>query len=127
MMGRVSGVDVASDKMSLTVSLADGSVGTLHYFANGHKSYPKETMEVFCDGKILRLDNFRKLKGFGWNNFNKMNLWGQDKGHKAQFCKLIQAVAEGAEPLIPFEQIENVTKASFAAMQSAQQNKVIQL
>jgi len=127
MMGRAAGVDVCSDKMSITVSFADGSVGTLHYFANGHKSYPKETMEVFCDGKILRLDNFRKLKGFGRSNFNKMSLWGQDKGHKNQFSIWIETIADGGDALIPFEQIENITQASFAAMQSAEQNKVIQL
>lgn len=127
MMGRTAGVDIRSDKMSVTVSLADGSVGTLHYFSNGHKSYPKETMEVFCDGKILRLDNFRKLKGYGWSNFNKMNLWGQDKGHKNQFCRLIETIASGGDALIPFGQIENITQASFAAMESARENKMIKL
>ena len=119
MMGRTVGVAVRDDKMSITVNFADGSIGALHYFANGHKSYPKETFELFCDGKILRLGNFRKLRGYGWNNFRKMNLFSQDKGHKNQFCRFIEQIISGGEPLMPFEEIENITLASFAAVESA--------
>ena len=52
--------------MSIGVSYADGSIGTVHYLANGNRSFPKERLEVFCEGRILQLDNFRKLKAFGW-------------------------------------------------------------
>src|SRR6185295_7817313 len=64
---------VNDDKASITLTFADGSVGTLHYFGNGHPGYPKERVEVFCAGRVLQLDNFRKLRGFGWKNFVKMN------------------------------------------------------
>lgn len=120
MMGEAPGVQICDDKMSVTVSFADGSIGTLHYFANGHKSYSKETFELFCDGKILHLDNFRKLRGFGWSNFRKMNLLRQDKGHKAEFRYFVERIANGGESLIPFEEMENVTLASFAALESAE-------
>ena len=30
---------------------------------------------------MLQLDNFRRLKGYGYKNFKKMSSWGQDKGH----------------------------------------------
>jgi predicted dehydrogenase/threonine dehydrogenase-like Zn-dependent dehydrogenase len=119
MLGQSPGVAVRNDKMSIILTFSDGSVGTLNYFANGHKSYPKETVEVFCDGKILRLDNFRKLRGYGWPNFGKMNLFNQDKGHKQEYRLFLDRIARGGEPPIPFEQIENVTLASFAAVESA--------
>lgn len=127
MVGQAPGLPVRDDKMSLTVSFGDGSIGTLHYFANGHKSYPKETFELFCDGKILKLNNFRKLHGYGWSNFKKTNLWNQDKGHKAEFRAFIETIAKGGNPLIPFEQIENVTLASFAAIDSANGAGIINL
>ncbi len=120
MMGQSSGLEVRDDKMSVTVSFADGSIGTLHYFANGHKSYPKETFELFCEGKVLHLNNFKKLAGYGWSNFRKTNLFSQDKGHKAEFSGFVKLVAEGGEPLIRFDEIENVTLASFAALESAE-------
>ena len=52
----------------------DGSIGVVHYLANGSKAFPKERLEVFAAGRVLQLDNFRKLRGFGWPGFNKMNL-----------------------------------------------------
>ena len=95
--------------------------------SNGHKSFPKEQLDVFCDGKILKLDNFRRLKGYGWRHFTKMNLFSQDKGHKRQFSRFIQCIAQGGEPLIPFAEIENVTLASFAAVRSASEQTIIRV
>lgn len=127
MIGNVPGVEVRSDKMSITVEFADGSIGTLHYFANGHKSYPKEKFEVFCDGKVLSLDNFRKMRGYGWKNFKRMNLLSQNKGHCVQFRRFVERIKEGGEALIPFEEIENTMLTSFAAMESAEGTGVIRI
>ncbi len=127
MIGQSKGITIRDDKMSITANFADGSVGTLHYFANGHKSYPKETFELFCDVKILQLDNFRKLRGYGWSNFRKMNLFSQDKGHNNQFRYFIERIVRGGEPLISFETIENITLASFAAMESANGAGVVKM
>ena len=71
------------DTATITLKFADGSVGTIHYFANGSKSFPKERLEVFTAGRVLALDNFRKLTAYGWPGFSKMNLWRQDKGQVA--------------------------------------------
>ena len=71
------------DKASIMLTFEDGSTGVIHYLANGHKSFPKERLEIFCNGKILQLDNFRKLTGYGWKNFTKQNLRKQDKGQEA--------------------------------------------
>jgi predicted dehydrogenase len=76
------GSAASGDTLSLQLAFADGSIGTVHYFANGPKSFPKERLEVFAGGRALQLDNFRKLTGFGWPGFGKMNLWRQDKGQK---------------------------------------------
>jgi predicted dehydrogenase len=127
MVGSSPDGGVCDDKISITLKLSGGSIGTLHYFANGSKSYPKETFELFCDGKILSLDNFRKLTGYGWSNFGKMKLFSQDKGHKTQFGRFIERIRTGGGPLISFEDIENVTLASFAAMESAAGAGVIEV
>ena len=80
-----------SDKVSLTLKFADGSVGTIHYLANGHKGFAKERLEVFAGGRVLQLDNFLKLKGWGFPGFSGMSLWRQDKGQRA--C--VQAFVDG--------------------------------
>lgn len=113
MMGRAPGVSNPEDKVSFTLQFADGSFGTVHYLANGHKSYPKERLEVFCASRVLQLDNFRRMTGYGWPGFRKMTLWTQDKGHVAGVAAFTRAIQEGQESPIPFEQIVEVTRVSF--------------
>ena len=111
-IGRVPGVAVAEDKASITLRFGDGSIGTIHYLANGHKSFPKERLEVFAGGRILQLDNYRKLTGFGWPGFSKMNLWRQNKGQKACAAAFVQAVGQGGAAPIPFEVLMEVSRVS---------------
>lgn len=119
------GVAVKEDKMSITMSFEDGSVGTVNYFANGPKNYPKERMEVFSDGRVLFLDNFRLLQGYGFKNFKKFKTWRQDKGHRGEFAAFARHVVAGGEPLIPLDHLVNVTLASFAAMTSARESRTV--
>ena len=112
---------VREDKMTIMLGFADGSVGTVHYFANGSKAFPKETLEVFSDGRVLRLENFRMTRGFGFKGFRKLKTWKQDKGHRAEIAGFMERVARGGAALIPFGEIVNVTRASFAAVESARE------
>ena len=102
-----------SDKVSFSLCFADGSMGTVHYLANGHKSFPKERLEVFCAGRILQLDNFRSLRGYGWPGFSKLNLWRQDKGQVACAAAFVDAIRLGQPAPIPFEELVEVTRTSF--------------
>ena len=105
---------IREDKAVITLSFADGSIGTIHFLANGHRSYPKERLEVFCGGRILALDNFRSLTGYGWKGFRGERLWRQDKGHKAEVRAFLSSVETGGPPPIPFEEIVEVTRTTFA-------------
>lgn len=116
MMGRSPSIPVRDDKITCTMQFADGSIGTLHYLGNGHRSFPKERLEVFCAGRILQLDNFRKLHGYGWPGFRKLNLWRQDKGHRAEVAAFCQAIAAGGASPIPFDELKEVTQLSFDAV-----------
>ena len=113
-IGKARGVSVVEDKASITLQFADGSIGTILYTANGHKSFPKERLEVFVAGRTLQLNNFRTLSGFGWPGFRKMNLWRQDKGQKACAAAFVQAVERGAAAPIPFDQLIEVSKVTIA-------------
>lgn len=100
------------DTTSIQLSFRDGSIGTMHYFANGSKEFPKERMEVFCSGKVLQLDNFRKLRGFSWPGFRSMNLRKQDKGHHACVHSFIESLREGKPSPISIKEIFEVTRVS---------------
>jgi predicted dehydrogenase len=117
---RVSMDSPTHDTVSLQLSFADGSIGTVHYFANGSKAFPKERLEVFAAGRVLQLDNYRKLTGFGWPGFAKMNLWRQDKGQKACAKAFVDAI-EGRGPApIPFDEILEVSRVSIELAGAAQ-------
>lgn len=116
MIGDIPGVEIREDKMTITLLFQDGSLGTIHYFANGHKSFPKEKLDVFAGGKVLSLNNFKTLEGYGWSNFKKMKLMNQDKGHKDEVKAFIDAVKNGGNQPIPLEEIFEVTKVTFDVM-----------
>jgi len=116
---------VKEDKMSISAGFEDGSVGSVNYFANGSKSYPKELLEVFSEGRVAKLANFRETRGFGFKGFRKYKTLRQDKGHAAEFAAVARHVAGGGRPLIPLDQLVNVTLASFAAMTAASERRTV--
>lgn len=107
------------DSVSISLKFEDGSMGLVHYLANGSKAFPKERLEVFAAGRVLQLDNFRKLKGFGWPGFGSMNLWRQDKGQKACAAAFVQAVASGGPAPIAFDEILEVARVSIDVAEAA--------
>lgn len=103
---------ITEDKAAITLGFADGSFGTIFYLANGAASFPKERVEVFAAGRVLQLDNFRKLKGYGWPSFKKMNLWKQDKGQNACAAAFLAAIESGGETPISAEEIFEVARVT---------------
>lgn len=110
---------IQDDKSSITLVFADGSWGAIHYLANGHAAMPKERLEVFCAGRVLQLNNFRRLSGHGWPGFKAMTLRRQDKGQKACAQAFIDAVRQGGAAPIPFEQLLEVSRTAVALGEAA--------
>jgi predicted dehydrogenase/threonine dehydrogenase-like Zn-dependent dehydrogenase len=119
MMGTAPGVAVRQDKMTILLEFADGSTGALHYLANGSKRYPKERVEVFSEGRVLVLDNFKALRGYDWGGFKSMRLSRQDKGHRAEVAAFVSRVVEGGDLVIPWHELEEVAVATFQAVERA--------
>ena len=69
-------------------------------------------LEVFCNGMILQLDNFKIMKGYGWKGFKKMKLRRQDKGHSLEIKNFVKAVQKGGPAPIPFEELVKVMRAT---------------
>jgi predicted dehydrogenase len=103
---RPPGRAVEDDNATLGLEFADGSWATINYVANGHRSVSKERIEVFCDGRVLQLDNFRTLQGAGWPTFKKMKLWRQDKGQQGCVAAFIEALGSGHPPIAMTELLE---------------------
>ncbi|MCK9539828.1 bi-domain-containing oxidoreductase [Dokdonella sp.] len=114
-LGAHPALAVRDDKASLALQFADGSMGTIHYLANGARAFPKERLEVFCAGRVLQLDNFRRLRAWAWPGFTRMNLWRQDKGQMASAAAFVRAVRTGGSAPIALGELLEVSRASIEA------------
>lgn len=110
-----------NESATLTFQFAHGSIGTVHYFTDGHRSVPKERLEVFGNDRVLRLDNFRSLESFD-DKFaplaalKKRLRKEQDKGHAAAVAAFLDAVQRGEPSPVPFEESLEVSRAIFDAL-----------
>jgi len=98
---------IKNDKVTITLSFEDGSIGTVHYFANGPKTLMKERYEAFVADRYLRLENFKKLVAMGWTKNASLN-GKQDKGHAAALAAFIHAVQKGEPSPIPPEDLDTL-------------------
>lgn len=111
-MGDSPSVDVTEDKATITLGFEDGSFGTILYLANGSAVFPKERIEVFVAGRVLQLDNFRQLRGYGWSGFKRINMWKQDKGQKECVAEFLRSVENGSKSPIIYDEIIEVAKVT---------------
>jgi len=114
------------DNLSMTFTFPDGSVGVVDYLANGDKSFPKERLEVFCDGRVAVLDDFRSLELVHAGK-RTLTRKAQDKGWTSEWVAFAASIREGSQPPIPYEQLVGVTKATFAAVESLRAAKTINI
>jgi predicted dehydrogenase/threonine dehydrogenase-like Zn-dependent dehydrogenase len=115
---RAGGASRGNDDVTLTLTFADGSLGTIVYASSGHRSFPKERLEVFQAGRVLRLDNFRSLAGWGFPGWSRRHALRQDKGQFAGIRAFIEAVARGGPPPIPIDEILEVARVSILAQKA---------
>ena len=107
-----SHLEITADKTSIQLTFEDGSHGTIHYFANGGKRFPKERIEVFAGDAVLQNDNFRVLRGFGWPDFRTQRLFRQDKGHAKCLQAFINCIGAGEPSPIPFDELFEVSRTT---------------
>ncbi|MBD5781451.1 bi-domain-containing oxidoreductase [Pelagicoccus sp. NFK12] len=100
------------DKATLILSFEDGSQATIHYLANGDKGFPKERIEAFAGQKVLQLDNFKSLKGFGWKGFSKFKTRSQDKGQNACVQAFVDAIKSGSAAPVEMDQLIEVSRVT---------------
>lgn len=113
------------DTVSIILTFNNSSVATINYQANGNKSLPKEYIEVFSNGTVAILDDFRRLTIFG---NRKMVVKGkQDKGHKEELIQFIDSVKNGDPSPIPFEEIYQSTFTTFKVLESIREKRTIAL
>lgn len=101
----------ADDNFVATVRYADGSVCTLTYTAMGARGYPKERADIFVDGKVVVMDDFRQLTVTGGTGGWKASTI--EKGQFQELEVLAKALQSGGKWPISLEDQLSATQISF--------------
>jgi polar amino acid transport system substrate-binding protein len=114
------------DNIVVTLSFADGSLANLLYLANGDKSIPKEYMEVFCQGRVARLDDFCSLELARDGKVSRVKS-ARDKGHSQEIQLTIDAMSKGKDAPIPITELMEVSEATLAVTDSIASGRRIRI
>jgi predicted dehydrogenase/threonine dehydrogenase-like Zn-dependent dehydrogenase len=118
------GGELIDDIATLVLRFADGSVASIAYLANGAKSFPKERIECFFDGRTLVIDNWRRLRRFNVQGPLFEFAKRPDKGHIAEIQAWLSAVRLGGPPPILADELFEVSRWSIRAADGARRRSV---
>ncbi len=116
-----------TDNRQPSLQFADGSIASLNYLANGHRSHPKERLEVFAGAECWCLDNYRRLDAHGWPGFKGMRAWSQDKGQDACVKAFVDSIRSGAPSPIPLAEIVEVSRIAIETAERLAENRALLL
>jgi len=114
------------DNVAVTVTYSDGSVGSLLYLTRGGSRVPKEELEVFGDGKTVRLHNFSHLEIYE-GDARRLRKARADKGQRAELAAFIDAVRRARGMPIPIESLLDTTIATLAVEESLRRGAPVDL
>jgi len=105
----------SSDNLIANLRFADGSIGTITYAANGDRSFSKERIEIFVQGRVVLLDDFHELQIVrdGKTNRRKSH-FRIDKGHCGEWQAFADAIRRGEPSPISLDELVNSTLATLA-------------
>ena len=117
--------DYINDTVAMNLTFENGSTASISYFSNGNKKLPKEILEIFCDGTVAIIDDFRKLTIYGKKN--SVIKGRQDKGHQEELISFLGAIKEGKVTPIGFDELYMSTLAAFYVLDSIKERRIITL
>jgi len=114
------------DNVVATLRFQDGSIATVAYLANGDRSVPKEQFEVFCEGKVGRIDDFCTLE-LAREGKTRRTRARRNKGHQREINLTMDAIRQGGCSPIPFEELMEVSEATIAIEEAIATGEAISL
>jgi len=122
-MARVRRIDVAAidpdtgyyrrnDNFVATLSFDDGSVATLTYTALGCPGHSKERIDLYVDGKVFSVDDYRRFEAVGAPGLKGFETRRIEKGHREELVAFARAIQQGGEWPIPLWQQLQATQVA---------------
>jgi predicted dehydrogenase len=109
-----AGDSLDPETFTAMLELANGSVGTLVYSADGDPAHAKERLEIVGGGAVAVLDDFRELTVTHRGRRERIRAWGRDKGHAAELAATVDALRNGGPEPVPFGEAVVGMRALFA-------------
>ncbi|MFJ3767128.1 bi-domain-containing oxidoreductase [Streptomyces sp. NPDC090082] len=104
-----------NDDLQVVLRYPDGSTATISYVTTGPAAFPKETLDLVADGKVLRLDDFVRAQVYGPQKWVSSRLpKARDKGQNAELAAFVRAVRTGGPMPVPLESLVATTAATLA-------------
>ncbi|AIA01644.1 bi-domain-containing oxidoreductase [Streptomyces noursei] len=104
-----------NEDLQVVLRYPDGSLATLSYVTTGAPGFPKETLDLVADGKVLRLDDFVRASVHGPEKWVSSRLpKARDKGQNAELAAFVKAVRTGGPMPVPLESLVATTTATLA-------------
>jgi predicted dehydrogenase len=94
-----------NDNFIVTFHFVDGSIASLTYTSMGHKNQPKEMAELYVDGKIAFLNDYKSLVVHGQEKLS-LNLRVQDKGFHNELKEFAAGIKSGNWPISWNDQLQ---------------------
>ncbi|MGF7117963.1 bi-domain-containing oxidoreductase [Methanobacterium oryzae] len=69
---------VDNNNLISTIKYVDGSIASVIYSTIGNESFSKERIEIFCEGTVISIDDFKKIDISGFKKEEEKLI---DKGH----------------------------------------------
>ncbi|MFE5261339.1 bi-domain-containing oxidoreductase [Streptomyces coelicoflavus] len=109
-----------NEDLQVVLGYPDGSTATIGYVTTGAAGFPKETLDLVADGKVLQLDDFVRTSVYdGRKRWVSSRLpKARDKGQSAELAAFVRAVRTGGPMPVPLESLVATTAATLAVRTS---------
>ncbi|HEU4874061.1 MAG TPA: Gfo/Idh/MocA family oxidoreductase, partial [Pyrinomonadaceae bacterium] len=118
---------VDADSVIITLRFADGSNGSVAYLSEGDKALAKERVEIFGEGRVFVLDDFRRATLYKDGREEQVTLKAQDKGQQAQVREVCASVLGGGPAPISVDELAATTRATFRVLDSLRERRPFEI
>jgi predicted dehydrogenase/threonine dehydrogenase-like Zn-dependent dehydrogenase len=118
----------SGDDLQVVLRYPDGSTAVISYVTSGAPGFPKETIDLVADGRVLRFDDFQRAAVYARKRWSSPRIpRGRDKGQRAELDAFVEAVRTGGPMPVPVGSLAATTLATLAAHTSLTTGGPVQL
>ena len=105
--------------LQILLGYPDGSTAVITYATSGASGFPKETIDLLADRKVLRFDDFARASVYGRRRWSSSRIpRGRHKGQAAQLDAFVAAVRSGTPMPVSLDSLVATTLATLAVESS---------